>query len=194
MAKIKTYPAYIIMAVVILLDQATKILIRNTIPEGGWIIVGEKVFGDTFQICHLMNDGAAFSLSLPNPLWNKAFFITTTVVAIFFILWLLHRATHKIQVVAFGMVLGGAIGNNLIDRPIFGAVTDFISIDIPNVIRGMDRFPVFNLADSAIFIAMCLLIIDIVFIRDKVSKADRPETLPSNDNYKQGAINEKSFS
>ncbi|MGC9362301.1 MAG: signal peptidase II, partial [Candidatus Syntrophosphaera sp.] len=67
MAKIKTYPAFIIMAVVILLDQATKIIIRNTIPEGGWVIVGEKLFGDTFQICHLMNDGAAFSLSLPNP-------------------------------------------------------------------------------------------------------------------------------
>ncbi|MGC9362752.1 MAG: signal peptidase II, partial [Candidatus Syntrophosphaera sp.] len=129
-----------------------------------------------------------------NPLWNKAFFITTTVVAILFILWLLRRATHKIQVVAFGMVLGGAIGNNLIDRPIFGSVTDFISVDIPNIIRGMDRFPVFNVADSAIFIAMCLLIIDILFIRDKVSPARELEDLPAKDNYKQGAIDEKSFS
>ncbi|MBW6514748.1 MAG: signal peptidase II [Candidatus Syntrophosphaera sp.] len=182
MTKLKTYPAYIIMGAVVALDQATKILIRSLIPEGGWITVGEKLFGDTFQICHLMNTGAAFSISLPNPLWNKAFFISTSVLAIIFIIWLLHHATHRIQVVAFGLVLGGAIGNNLIDRPIFGAVTDFISVDIPNLITGMDRFPVFNVADSAIFIGMCLLIVDLIFIREKKAADAKPEPLPLDDN------------
>lgn len=176
MERPKRYPAFIIMAAVILLDQVSKMLVRKYIPKGRWITVGEKLWGDFLQICHLENTGAAFSLSLPNPLWNKAFFIGTSVLAVIFILWLLSRATNKVQVIAFGLVLGGAVGNNLIDRPILGAVTDFISFDIPNVIRGMERFPVFNVADSAIFIAMCLLIVDIIFISGK--KAHQLETLP----------------
>lgn len=179
MGKPKKYPAFIIMAAVILLDQLTKILIRHNILLGSWITVGEKWFGDTFQIAHLQNTGAAFSLSLPNPLWNKAFFVGTSVLAVIFILWLLKHATHKIQVVAFGLVLGGAIGNNLIDRLIFGAVTDFISVDIPNVIRGMDRFPVFNVADSAIFTAMCLLIIDMIFLSGKKAPEIESEPFPN---------------
>ncbi len=164
------------MAAVIILDQVTKILVRANIPMGKWITVGGKLWGDFLQIGHLENTGAAFSLSLPNPLWNKAFFIGTSVLAVAFILWLLSRATHKIQVVAFGLVLGGAIGNNLIDRPIFGAVTDFISFDIPDLIKGMERFPVFNVADSAIFCAMCLLIVDMIFISGK--QAPSPAPLP----------------
>lgn len=173
----KRYPAFIIMAAVIVLDQMSKILVRKYIPMGKWITVGERLWGDFLQIGHLENTGAAFSLSLPNPLWNKAFFIGTSVLAVVFILWLLSRATHKIQVVAFGLVLGGAIGNNLIDRPILGAVTDFVSFDIPDLIRGMERFPVFNVADSAIFFAMCLLIADMIFISGK--KAPQPESLPT---------------
>ncbi len=175
MERPKRYPAFIIMAVVIILDQATKILIRHKIPMGHWITVGEKWFGQFLQLGYVENTGAAFSLSLPNPLWNKAFFIGISVLAVIFILWMLRRATHKIQVVAFGLVLGGAIGNNLIDRPLFGAVTDFISFDIPNLIRGFDRFPVFNVADSAIFTAMCLLIVDMIFVSGK--KVAKPEPL-----------------
>ena len=176
MAKVKTYPAYLVMSLVIILDQVTKAVVRNKLPLYSWINVGEKWFGDTFQIFHLQNSGAAFSRSLPNPLWNKGFFIAVSVIAIIFIIWLLYQSTNRIQVIAFGLVLGGAIGNNLIDRPIFGAVTDFISVDIPNIIKGMDRFPVFNVADSAIFIGMCLLIYDLIFISGK--KAERKEAEP----------------
>jgi signal peptidase II len=183
MAKPKTYPAFIIMAAVILLDQATKIIVRSLIPLGDWVTVGQKWFGDTFQICHLQNNGAAFSMSLPNPVWNKVFFISASVLAVIFIIWLLRKATNRIQVFAFGLVLGGAAGNNLIDRPIFGAVTDFISVDIPNIISGMDRFPVFNVADSAIFIAMCLLIYDMLFHSGKKEAEVKPVPLrPADDN------------
>lgn len=182
LTKLKTYPAYIIMAVVIILDQATKILVRKLIPENSWISVGKDLFGEVFRLHHLANDGAAFSLSLPNPMWNRFFFVGTTVLALIFILWLLYHANHKIQVVAFGMVMGGAIGNNLIDRVLFGAVTDFVDVDIPNLISSMPRFPVFNVADSSIFIAMCLLIFDMIFIKDKKETADeiQPQPIDSN--------------
>lgn len=166
------------MAAVIILDQVSKFLVRVNIPKGEWITVGEKLWGEFLQIGHLENTGAAFSLSLPNPMWNRAFFIGTSVLAVIFIIWLLSRATHKIQVTAFGLVLGGAIGNNLIDRPIFGAVTDFLNFDIPDLIKGMERFPVFNIADSAIFIGMCLLIIDVIFISGKKAPSAEPLTTP----------------
>ncbi|MCB5224519.1 MAG: signal peptidase II [Candidatus Cloacimonadaceae bacterium] len=183
MEKPKKYPAFLIMGAIIALDQLTKYLVRLKLPLGDFITVGEKWFGQIFQLHHLQNTGAAFSLSLPNPMWNRAFFVVVSVFAVVFILWMLSRATNKIQVTAFGLVLGGAIGNNLIDRLLFGAVTDFISVDIPDIIPGMERFPVFNVADSAIFIAMCLLIIDIIFISGKKSPHKEPETSPDAETY-----------
>jgi len=51
--------------------------------------------------------------------------------------------------VAIAMQLGGAIGN-LIDRLVFGPVTDFISVG---------RFPVFNVADSSITVGVGLLLL-----------------------------------
>ncbi|MDD2361314.1 MAG: signal peptidase II, partial [Syntrophaceticus schinkii] len=68
-----------------------------------------------------------------------------------------------IQVIAFGLVMGGAWGN-LIDRVLYGGVTDFINVDFPDFI--MERFTIFNIADSAIFIAVTLLIIDMLFVKD----------------------------
>jgi signal peptidase II len=69
------------------------------------------------------------------------------------------------------LILGGALGN-LIDRVLFGPVTDFFSMDFPDFI--MERFPVFNIADSSIFIGVVLMIIDMLFIKDKPSPL--PET------------------
>jgi signal peptidase II len=51
--------------------------------------------------------------------------------------------------VAIAMQLGGALGN-LIDRLVFGPVTDFISVG---------RFPVFNIADSSITVGVGLLLL-----------------------------------
>lgn len=51
--------------------------------------------------------------------------------------------------VAISMQLGGALGN-LIDRILFGPVTDFISVG---------RFPVFNIADSSITVGVGLLLL-----------------------------------
>jgi signal peptidase II len=112
---------------------------------------------------HVTNTGAAFSIGFSSDLVNRIFFITTTLLALIFIIYLLYQSTHRIQVLAFGLVMGGALGN-LIDRIIFGGVTDFINVDFPDFI--MHRFPIFNVADSSIFIAVCLLIIDMFFIKD----------------------------
>lgn len=163
MTKLKTAPAYLIMMVILMADQITKQLVRANIELHHSIPVLSNIFGDTFMLTHVTNTGAAFSIGFSSDLVNRIFFISTTILALIFILYLLYQSTHRIQVFAFGLVMGGAVGN-LIDRIFFGGVTDFINVDFPDFI--MQRFPIFNIADSAIFIAVCLLITDMFFIKD----------------------------
>lgn len=160
-----TAPAYLVMMTVLVLDQLTKTLVRINIPMNKSIPLLQKLFNDTFMLIHVNNTGAAFSIGWGSDTFNRFFFIGTTILAVAFILYLLYHSEHRLQVVSFGLVLGGAIGN-MIDRIIYGGVTDFFSMDFPDII--MERFPIFNIADSSIFIAVCLLIIDMLFIRDKV--------------------------
>jgi signal peptidase II len=57
-----------------------------------------------------------------------------------------------------GLVMGGAVGNNLVDRLRFGRVVDFIDVS------GLGFFPwVFNVADSAITVGVILLLLDSVW-------------------------------
>lgn len=159
-------PAWLIMMIVLVLDQLTKTMVRINMELYDSLPILKGMFGDTFMLVHVQNTGAAFSIGFKSDLVNRWFFIIISILAVAFIIYLLYRAEHRLQVVSFGMVLGGAIGN-LIDRILFGGVTDFFSMDFPDFI--MQRFPIFNVADSCIFIGVCLLIIDMIFIKDTPS-------------------------
>jgi signal peptidase II len=75
-------------------------------------------------------------------------------VAIFLTVWV-RKAVRPLFALSIGLVIGGAIGN-VIDRIRFGAVVDFI--DVSRL-----HFPwVFNVADSAITIGICLLLVDML--------------------------------
>lgn len=166
--KLSATPAWVLMSVIVVLDQISKLLTRIFTDLHDSFPILPHIFGDTFRFTHLQNTGAAFSMSLSNPVVNRVFFITASVLAIIFILYLLRKATHRLQVWAFGFVLGGAFGN-LIDRVFIGGVTDFVDVNIPDML-GMTRFPVFNVADSGIFIGMVLLIIDMIFLKDEAAR------------------------
>jgi len=56
--------------------------------------------------------------------------------------------------------MGGAIGNT-IDRLLYGYVIDFIDVDLPDWL--MERWPVFNVADSAVSVGVTLLLIVMLF-------------------------------
>ena len=170
--KFRTAPAYFIMLLVLVLDQLTKTLVRVNMEMFEHIPLWQNLFGDTFILIRVQNTGAAFSFGIGSDLVNRIFFIGVTLLVVAIIIFLLYYAQHKIQVFAYGLILGGAFGN-LIDRVIFGPVTDFFSMDFPDFI--MDRFPVFNIADSSIFIGVVLLIIDMIFIKDKQNTAHDTE-------------------
>ena len=124
---------------VIFLDQLTKIAIRGFLSPGQSVdLIG------SIRITLVANPGAAFGL-LPN---HQLVFLVITVVVVTFILFYYRRLKpheHLVKL-ALGFELGGAIGN-LIDRILFGQVTDFLDFRI---------WPVFNVADISNVIGLLL--------------------------------------
>jgi signal peptidase II len=104
------------------------------------------VAGRFIQLTLSKNPGIAFGIFLPSP-WQEigisAALLIVCLVAI------KTKLTRPMQI-AFGLIIGGAIAN-LLDRIITGAVTDYIAVG---------SFPIFNLADTAITIGACLLLIE----------------------------------
>ena len=136
-----------------------------------------SVIGDFFRLTHVENPGAAFSIGFDSPYVNRIFFSILTFLMIFFILFLLKQSKSFLEKLSFSFVLGGAIGN-LIDRLIFGAVTDFFDFDFINIF-GLDRWPVFNIADSSIVVGVFILLYHTIFfeIRD-VKKENLSNDMP----------------
>ena len=126
---------------VLLVDQGTKAVVRMLMYQGESI----PVLPSVFHLTYIMNPGAAFGI-LPN---QNVLFITTAVLLITGVLAGYRKLSpgRKILRIGLALVLGGALGN-LLDRLRFGKVVDFLDFRI---------WPVFNLADTAIFIGVCLL-------------------------------------
>lgn len=132
---------------VYILDRFTKILVQYYLVEGESIPIIANVFHLTFH----RNPGAAFSL-FPH---KKLFFILVTVVVLVLIIYFYFKlpANKKIARTALALQFGGAVGN-LVDR-VFGGgyVVDFLDFRV---------WPIFNIADSAIFIGVVLLSWEII--------------------------------
>lgn len=145
---------YLIALAVVLLDQATKLLIIRTIQYGQAI----AIIPDFFDIVFVLNPGAAFgflatlSAGVRNPL-----FILVSVVAVVLIVFYRARYLGSNRLVSFALalVLGGAAGN-LIDRLRYGMVVDFLDVHVDQY-----HWPAFNVADSTISIGVGLMILDI---------------------------------
>ncbi len=153
---VKLLPFYWVSLIVIILDQVSKYVARNSIEPGEIIKLSPKLIWLTL----VQNTGAAFSFSFGNPLLNRILFIIISTLAIILITYMSIKSKNKMEIFSFALILGGAIGN-LIDRIIMGSVTDFIWCDFPDVI--MTRWPIFNIADSSIVIAVGLMIVSMLF-------------------------------
>lgn len=106
------------------------------------------LLGNVLTLTHVRNAGAAFGMF---PGYQPVFMLTSSVVLLVVGgYWLRAKPTEWPLVIALALVAGGASGN-LVDRAVIGRVTDFIYVAIID-------FPVFNLADSAIFIGVGILI------------------------------------
>jgi signal peptidase II len=130
---------------VVLLDQVSKVVAVAMLRDGAVV----EVIDGLLELRLVRNPGAAFSFATG----MTGVFTAIAVAVIVVILRLSRRVTSLPWAVAFGGLLGGAVGN-LIDRvlrepaPFRGHVVDFL--ELPN-------WPVFNLADSVIVASAVLI-------------------------------------
>ena len=147
----------LIAAIVIVLDQFTKYLVRANMQPGDRI----AVIGDWMSIYYVQNTGTAFSMFRGNQ------FVTiflTSVLIIFCIVFIVRelREGQRLVPVLFTFVAAGGI-SNMIDRLTLGYVTDMISCG---------SFAVFNVADIGVTCGCVLTMIAlIVLYRDDEKEA-----------------------
>jgi signal peptidase II len=110
------------------------------------------VLGNVLDIEYVRNTGVAFSLLSGQTVLFLLIAFAIAVIGILY--WRMRDAASLPLKLAFGLILGGAIGNNLIDRLTRGYVVDFIHFHLDAI--GFN-FAVFNVADSGITVGVILL-------------------------------------
>ncbi len=139
-----------IFAGALFLDQLTKIVIRQTMMLHQSI----SVLGELIKITYVKNPGIAFGLRVPN---NTIFTILSVIASIGIAVYLFTHLKEGMAIKAsLALILGGAVGN-LIDRLLFGEVVDFIDVGLKTL-----RWPVFNVADSAVVVGMFILLFTVI--------------------------------
>lgn len=152
---------FILTVVVIILDQITKALVVKHIPL---MTIGYQFFGDFLRIIHVANTGVAFSMgdSLPLILRRFVFGLVPAIVMVLVVVVYLRNSDFTLlQNWAICGIVGGGIGN-VIDR-FFRAegVVDFIDVKFYGLF-GLQRWPTFNVADSAVVVCGIILIITFI--------------------------------
>ena len=138
---------------IILIDQVSKILLLNTLGFDK----SKNIIPNLLKINLVKNKGAAFSLFSNSTNILTLISILTSIIII--IILLLFPPSSFWNVTGLTYLLGGTVGN-AIDRFSKGYVLDFFQL-IP-----ID-FPIFNIADISINIAMICFIIDLIKTNDK---------------------------
>ena len=138
-----------IAALVFLLDQLTKywILAVVRLPERGYIEVLP-----VFRLTYVENIGVSMGLfNAYTAVGRWLLVVVTGGIAAAVAVWI-SREKARADVIALGLVLGGALGN-IVDRVRFGYVVDFL-----HFFWGEHSFWVFNVADAAISTGVLLLL------------------------------------
>ncbi len=141
---------------VIVLDQVSKLWVLNGL---GFMEAGPgariEVLDPWFNLTMVWNRGVSFGLFAAESQWTRLLLIGFSLAIASVIAVWLTRAERPLQALAFGLIIGGAIGN-VIDRIAYGAVADFLDFS------GL-WFPyVFNVADAAISVGVAGLILDLL--------------------------------
>jgi len=147
--------AGLVALVVAVLDQLTKALVVATIP-----LYHQIDLLPFFALTYVRNRGAAFSaLAGAPPSVRIPLFLGVTVVALAVLFSYVRQtpAERRVQLAAFGGILGGAVGN-LVCRVRTGEVIDFLLLHWHEW-----QWPVFNVADSAITVGVAIVVVQSLF-------------------------------
>ena len=139
-----------IAAIVILLDQLSKITVSRLLAYGDSLPVTSFL-----NLVLAYNPGAAFSFLANESGWQRHVFTAIAIGAAIYIIYLIYKNTsQRLFCTALALILGGALGN-VIDRIMYGHVIDFLDFFYLH-----SHFAAFNLADSAITLGATLFIVD----------------------------------
>ncbi|MEI6970459.1 MAG: signal peptidase II [bacterium] len=143
----------IVICIITFLDQLTKILVTHRIVH--FEIV--PVVPGFFNLAHVHNTGAAFSMFHDSNLPLAAFSTLVLIVLVIFRRRIISGPLpHRL---AMAMVIAGIIGN-LLDRIKYASV-----VDILDFYSGVHHFPTFNIADSSICIGVVMYVVSAFFER-----------------------------
>ena len=144
---------FIIITIIVLLDQISKIWIKTNLEYHHSI----QILGDFIRFTYVENSGLAFGITIGK--FSFIVIILSILIIIYIIKEMMHNKHHNSNL-GLSMILGGAIGN-LIDRVLmhlpnfnYNGVVDFIDIGSLNY-----RWYTFNVADSFVCIGMGLYLI-----------------------------------
>ena len=145
-----------VTALVLALDQLTKVLVRGGIERGG----RENVFFGV-DLVNVRNRGIAFGLF---PDGGLLLTILTLSALVLLVAYFALHVGRPLVWLPTGLLLGGALGN-LLDRAYDGAVTDFIDVPL---------WPSFNVADISITsgVLSLLYVLDVGGAREARDGAD----------------------
>lgn len=141
----------LLAAVVVALDHLTKFIVNRSMALGHDI----HILGEWVMLTHIKNPGAAFGL-FPGSI--VPLIVISVAASVVVIVMAVRAQGDRHRILPLGLILGGAVGN-LIDRILLGRVTDFINVGIPDG----PRWPVFNVADSAVTIGVAILAFGVYF-------------------------------
>ena len=162
----------IVIFLVLLLDQVSKILVKTTMAVNEAI----PVFGKWFYILFIENNGMAFGWELSGGAWGKIVLSVFRVAAVVFLFCLVKKNVKFGPLFGLSLIVAGALGN-IIDGMFYGLIFDYAGFMQGKVVDmlyfplftfpewvpffGGEIFfsPVFNVADSAITIGIFYLVI-----------------------------------
>lgn len=165
---------FILAVAVIVLDQISKAVIVNKIPV---YTIGAQFLGDFLRIIHVRNPGVAFSMGAGwGTIWRAIMFrlVPVVVIGLVVVVYFRNNDFTKLQRWSIAGIVGGGIGN-LIDRffrP--DGVVDFIDVKFYGLF-GLERWPTFNIADSAVVVCGILLLVSFIIFTIKDEKARKAE-------------------
>lgn len=164
----------IVAAVIVILDQFTKYLVRENMQLGESI----PLLGKALSLTYIHNMGGAFGV-FQGKQW---LFLTTgwgVTAALLFYLPKIAKL-NQLSAISYALILGGAIGN-LIDRTRFNYVVDFVEVGLPGPwghnFSWVNTFPCFNVADSGITVGITFLLAYSILVPEK-KEEPVPEAAP----------------
>jgi signal peptidase II len=171
----RKYTLFGVFALVsIILDQWTKVWARSALrPRGSYN--PKVVIEGYFDLRYAENPGVAFSMFQDMP-GGRIVLTLLAVAAFVLVLFYLRNKTTLRDTrlhVALGLVGGGAVGN-LIDRMLYGKVTDFIVWKVDKA-----EWPAFNIADAALCIGVGLMVLDMFLSRERKPAKSKREPKPT---------------